>query len=101
MPKRRKKVKKEHLKDIDFRTRRKRQDEWQIDWGRWLDDLQKRKGVVAKTQEELLTEWWQKVEIDPETATEYIETQRAEANIKTEKGLAKYLLACSCLWYLT
>lgn len=83
---------KDHAKDIDFRTRQQRSEEWRGEFNKWIDDLMLHQdSPYAQVQLPLLAEIQHGLETDP------AETIRWMKEIKEESD-AKRMLISSVLW---
>lgn len=83
---------KDHAKDIDFRTRQQRSEDWRGEFKKWTDDLMLHQdSLYAKVQLPLLAEIQHGLETDP------TETIKWMKEIKEESD-AKRMLISSVLW---
>lgn len=96
-----KKIKKAHLKDVDFHTREQRSFEWERDFAYWVRDLERHKDSVAvQVQLPLLYEIMDIMLNEPDEAEQFVIDKHALADTSTDEGLAQMRLCSSVLWYL-
>lgn len=83
---------KDHAKDIDFRTRQQRSEDWQSEFKKWTEDLMLHQdSVYAQVQLPLLAEIEHGLLTDPEETIKWLKEQRDELD-------ARRMLIASVLW---
>lgn len=96
--KKQKKIK-EHLKDIDFRTRQQRSNDWQKEINYWIEDLLKHQdSIYAQVQLPILGEIHDGLLNDSAGTIEWVKIIHGEATSTDETSNAIRMVCGSVLW---